>query len=243
MPKKAAKKVSKETEKKAPPQQAGKVGADAPWYVRGDKGFEIKKQIDTAQRLRIEKNAPRFMLKPLEEANIIFVDNIPFFVHEHNVCVQGKWGNYITCTKEIKSCSLDDRGLKSTFTGYLTIIDRREFVRKKDGKVVKDRKVLYPAKGSTIARIEDLRKKHGDLTGCEFRIKRYTKDDPNCGTDFTFVKKVKLTGENATSIDYNKILYPPTQEELASLGFADAVVGRQVEEKAEAQTTELDEVL
>ncbi|MGQ9570671.1 MAG: hypothetical protein ACUVUQ_07480 [Thermodesulfovibrionales bacterium] len=220
-----------------------KVAEEEPWYIRGERGFEVKRQMDIAQKLRVEKSVPRFLLKPGETAVIVFVDSTPFFLFEHNIAVQGKWGNYLTCTKEVRACPVCERGLKSTYTAYLTIIDRREFVRKRDGKTVSDRKVLYPAKGSTIARIEDLRKKHGDLTGCMFEVKRYTKDDPNCGTDFTFIKKVKLTGDNAIPVDYNKVLYPPTAEELHALGFADTVVGRQVEEKAENQIDALDEIL
>jgi hypothetical protein len=259
-----SKKSSKKTEKKktapakggastqggvapAPPEK--ELGND--WYVQGDQGFEIKKRIDVAAKIRKEKSVSRFMLKAEEEADIVFVDSVPFFISEHNVAIDGKWGNYLTCTKEVRVCAVCNKSLKSTFTAYLTIIDRRQFVRKSDGTLVKDRKILYPAKGSTIARIEDLRKKYGSLTGLVFHVKRYTKDDPNCGSDLQYVKKVTLTGDNAKPHDYRKIFYPPTEDELQALGFKEKVVG-QTENKStpsnegnavNQQADKLDEIL
>jgi hypothetical protein len=204
--------------------------------VQGDQGFEVKKRLDAAAKLRKEKSVGRFMLKAEEEADIVFVDSVPFFINEHNVKME-TWGNYLTCTKEVRACSVCNKGLKPTFTAYLTVIDRRTFVRKSDGQTVKDRKILYPAKGSTIARIEDLRKKHGSLAGLMFHVKRYSKDDPNCGTDFTFIKKVQLTGENAKPHDYKKVFYPPSEEELEALGFKDKIYGQKEGEAKPAETS------
>jgi hypothetical protein len=256
-------KSSKKTAKKAAPKATSTKSAapavPAPptekelgndWYVQGDKGFEVKKRIDAANKLRKEKSVSRFMLKAEEEADIIFVDSVPFFINEHNVPIDQKYGNYLTCTKEVRVCAVCNKGLKPTFTAYLTIIDRRQFVRKSDGQLVKDRRILYPAKGSTIARIEDLRKKHGSLAGLMFHVKRYTKDDPNCGSDLQYVKKVTLTGDNAKSHDYKKIFCPPTDAELEALGFKEKVIGATAEEKPAESTTgtvtsadKLDEIL
>ena len=152
--------------------------------------------------------------------------NINVFIWEHNLKIAGRWGNYVTCVKEVRSCPVDESGERSTFTGYLTVIDTREFIRN-DGTKVKNRKILYPAKGSTIKRLEDLIKKHGTLKGMAFKIKRYTKDDPNCGTDFEFIKPVALTKDNAIPVDYNKVLYPPTDAELKAFGFDSNVAGVQ----------------
>jgi hypothetical protein len=230
---KATKKSSKKTEGKKeapkPKEQAEVAGAGAPlkdeWYTQGEQGFEIKKRIDAAAKIRKEKAVSRFMLKAGEEADIVFVDSTPFFISEHNIPINGKYGNFITCTKEVRPCAVCNKGTKPTFTAYLTIIDRRSFPRQSDGQIVKDRKILYPAKGSTIARIEDLRKKHGSLTGLMFHVKRYTKDDPNCGSDLQFVKKVQLTGDNAKPVDYKKVLYPPTDAELEVFGMKEKVYG------------------
>lgn len=196
------------------------------WYKTGAEGFKAKDQQDVAMAMRKERGVPRFMLKAGEEAMVVMVDDPAFFVWEHNLRVNGRWGNYLTCPKEIKVCDTCSTGDKSTYTGYMTCIDLRTFIRK-DGTKVTKRKILYPAKGSTIKRIEDLKKKHGSLKGLVFKIKRYTKDDPNCGTDFEYIKTVTLTGDYATPIDYAKVLALATQEELQALGITSTIAGQQ----------------
>lgn len=196
------------------------------WYKTGEEGFRAKDQIDAANEMRKERGVPRFMLKAGEEAPIVFVDDVPFFIWEHNLEIGNRFGNYVTCVKEHKACDVCATGKKSTYTGYLTCIDLRTFI-KKDGTKVTKRKILYPAKGSTIKRLEHLKKKHGTLAGHVFVVKRFTKDDPNCGTDFDFKKAVNLTGEYAEKINYAKILAPMTPEELAQFGIKSSVVGRQ----------------
>ena len=198
------------------------------WYAKGADGFKVKDQIDAAMAVRKERGVPRFMLKAGEEAIVVFVDEIPFFIWEHNLKIGGRWGNYVTCVKEIRSCPIDDSGERATYTGYLTIIDTRSFI-KSDGTKVQNRKILYPAKGSTIKRLEDLIKKHGSLKGMAFKIKRYSKDDPNCGTDFELLKRVNLTKDNAIPVDYDKVLAPPTLEELVALGFTNNIAGQQTD--------------
>jgi len=198
------------------------------WYSKGADGFKVKDQIDATMAVRKERGVPRFMLKAGEEAIVAFCDSIPFFIWEHNLKIGGRWGNYVTCVKEIRSCPIDDSGERATYTGYLTVIDTREFIRN-DGNKVKNRKILYPAKGSTIKRLEDLMKKYGTLAGRAFKIKRYSKDDPNCGTDFEFLKQVTLKGDNAVPVEYDKILAPPTPEELVALGFTSNIAGQQTD--------------
>lgn len=234
MPKKQTKKSKKtgELAQDAIPEQginsekiASKSDVPKDWFFMGQDGFKVKEQIDTVSQMRKERYAPRFMLKPKESAHVVFVDSNPFFIYEHNLQIGKRWGNYVTCMKEIQTCDTCDSDRKSTYTGYLTVIDRREFINRTTGKKVQNRKVLYPAKGSTIDRIKVLKQKHGDLTGMEFKITRYTKDDPNCGTDFEFTKKYRLSGEQAKPYDYKKVLKPATVEELTSLGIHRNVIG------------------
>ena len=199
------------------------------WFFIGQEGFKVKEQLDTVVQMKKERYAPRFMLKAKESAHVVFVDEgNPFFIYEHNLQIGKRWGNYVTCVKEVQACDVCDSGKKSTYTGYLTVIDRREFINSTTGKKVQNRKVLYPAKGSTIDRIKVLKQKYGDLTGMEFKITRFTGDDPNCGTDFDYTKKYRLSGEQAQPYDYKKVLKPATNEELASLGIHRNVIGEQL---------------
>lgn len=191
------------------------------WFLQGEEGFQRKQSIDQVTKLRKEKGVFRFWLKPDEEGTVVFLDSNPVYVYEHNIKVGKTWGNYFTCVNEIGNqfCPFCDRGDKPVYTAYFSIIDTRQWTRA-DGSVSKNRKILWPAKGSTIKKVHDLIKKHGDLRGKAFTIKRWSPNDPNCGTDFDFVKDVDLTKiEDTQPFDYQKILTPPTPEEYAAVGI------------------------
>ena len=146
-------------------------------------------------------------------------------VYEHNLRIDGRWGNMITCSRETQPCQVCSHfpDSRPTWTAYLTAIDTRTFTRKSDGQEVKNRKVLYPAKGSAIPRLEKLLEKHKSLSGLAFKISRLSDADPNCGSDFEYIGKVDLIkkiGEDALKpIDYMKVLAYPSDEELASIGI------------------------
>lgn len=231
-------------EKKAAPAPAP---AATSWFTRGNEGFERKHKIDEVARMRKEKGVPRFYLKhtpgqrsPEEgkdnEARLVFLDGAGFWVHEHNLKLEGKWGNFFTCTKDFQPCDIcNQMNDKSIFTCYFTVIDTRKFV-KKDGTISKFRKVLFPAKGAAIDVLEGIKKQHGDLRGLVIDVKRTSDRDPNCGRDFSVVLKdgkvarlnpaSKFEGDLSVPYDYMKVLAPPTAEELQAAGVsATTVVG------------------
>ncbi|TAL62089.1 MAG: hypothetical protein EPN88_13810 [Bacteroidetes bacterium] len=207
------------------------------WFKKGpEAGMKEKEKNDTIAKMKKEKSIPRFRLKAGESAKVIFVDDEGFYIYEHNIEMNGYWGNYFTCTKEMSGeCYNCEQGKKPTFTGYYTIIDNRQFTRK-DGTISKNNKILFPAKGTAIKILDDLRKKNGGLVGLAFEIKRYTAEDPNCGINFTLLGKVdiasKLGKENAVPFPYEKVLAPPTDKELEGLGFVPKTVGRNIPEVA-----------
>lgn len=235
-------KEKKETpvEKKQAPAPAG-----PSWFTKGEAGFERKQQQDRFSAMRKEKNAPRFYLKATpgtrpegegkdNEARIVFLDSAGFWIHEHNLRIDNKWGNFFTCTKDFAPCDICNQlNEKSTYTCYYTVIDTRKFV-KKDGTVSKFRKVMFPAKGAAIDVIESLKKQHGDLRGLVVDVKRMNDRDPNCGRDFSVVLKdgkvarvnptTKFEGELSAPFDYVKILAPPSAEELSLAGCSSTTV-------------------
>lgn len=222
MPKKKEVKKSVVVEKKVKE-------VDKKWFTDGKDSFEKKDQLDVAAKMRKEKFASRFLIKPDEEAVVVFVDERAFAINEH-VRWTGKMTQYVTCCKDFDPpCPICDAGEHSMFTVYFTVIDTRKFTRK-DNTEVKNRKVLIPIKGSAIKRLRELQKEKGSLTGLAVKIKRYTKDEPNCGSDFKALKKIDLVknfGKDADKpLEYEKILAKPTDEEYASLGFGNtSVVG------------------
>lgn len=205
------------------------------WFKLGEEGLKEKEKQDMLAQIRKEKAVGRFWLKAGEEANIVFVDDVGFYVKTHQLQIDGSWSNFITCIRDFAPCPICNSGKKSTTTCYYTVIDTREIILK-DGTKSKNRKVLFPAKGSAINILADMKKKYGSLVGLAFKVKRYSDQSPNCGDFFELIskKRVDLTkfGADANKpIDYIKVLAPPTEDELKSLGFGVTILGEEVEEQ------------
>lgn len=201
----------------------------AKWFRTGDEAVAEKTRLDNYAKMRKEKSIPRFRLAAGEKAKVVFVDDIIFAIREHNLQVGGRWGNYVTCTKPfVGSCPIcDDPHIEfsrksAPLTAYFTIIDTREFTNKNTGTKSKNKKILYPAKGSAITILKKLKEKNGSLVGVAFEIERFSAEDPNCGIGFDKLGKVSLAqkfGREATvPIDYEKVLAPATKDELLTLG-------------------------
>jgi len=199
------------------------------WFKIGKEGFEEKKKMDSVAEMKREKYAPRFRLRPEESAKIVFLDSDGFYIKEHNLEIGGKWGNFVTCVSDFQPCPVCQRGERPTYTAYYTIIDTRK-ITTSDGKTLKNRKVLLPLKGSAINIFEDIKKKYKNLRGMVFEVKRYTAQDPNCGSYFERIGRANLSRlEDSEPFDYEKILAPPTKEELQAMGYDSVIVGSEEE--------------
>ena len=201
------------------------------WFATGEQGMEKKVQQDAVAQMKRERYAPRFRLNQGEDGDVIFIDSKGFYIHEHNLKIGGRWGNFVTCTQEFAPCPVCEQGHKPTYTAYYTVIDTREFTLQKGpnaGKKVKNRRVLFPAKGATINIVRDYNKKFKGLEGRKFNMKRIGEKDPNCGRDVTAKGKVKLDKvpkEDRTPMEYEKILGPMSDKELEEMGFTSAILG------------------
>jgi hypothetical protein len=78
--------------------------------------------------------------------------------------------------------------------------------------------------------IADLKKKYNSLIGLAVKVKRYGQKSPNCGDYFEVISDkriaLKSLGADADVVyNYEKILAPPTPEELDTLGFGNRALG------------------
>jgi len=221
------------------------------WFKTGSDGYEEKKKLDAIATTRKERGVPRFRIAKGEEADIVFVDSAPFFIHEH-VIWTGNSNLYLTCTKDFQPCAVcehDER--RPIFTAYLTVIDTREFTRKSDGKITKNRRILFPAKGPSMERIKSLVAANGgDITGLMVKAKRYGDKEPNCGSDFLVLndgKRVDVADSFEKDFDkpfeYRKLMAPATEEELANLGYRNPVKGSSSDLATDAEETNLTALL
>jgi len=204
------------------------------WFKVGQDGLQEKLSMDTANQIRASKTAPRFWLRMGEEAVIVFVDDLGFYVKSHQLNIGGSWNNFVTCIADLQPCPICNSGNRPTLVGYYTVIDTRELVLK-DGTKVKNRRVLFPAKNIAINMIADLKKKYNSLVGLAVKVKRYGQKSPNCGDYFEVIsdKRIALKSlgnEADTPYNYEKLLAPPTPEELQMLGFGQNALGEVIED-------------
>jgi hypothetical protein len=199
------------------------------WFKIGQEGLQEKLSMDSANQIRASKNAPRFWLRVGEEAVIVFVDDTGFYAKTHQLNIAGSWNNFVTCTADFQPCPVCNSGDRPSLIGYYTVIDTRE-IQFKDGTRAKNRRVLFPAKNVAINMIADLKKKYNSLIGLAVKVKRYGQKSPNCGDYFEVISDkriaLKSLGADADVVyNYEKILAPPTPEELDTLGFGNRALG------------------
>ena len=192
------------------------------WFKKGIEGLNEKKKLDKVAELRKEKNVPRFWLKKNERAKIIFLDDEGFYCYVHQLNINGRWDNFVTCPGETRPCPICESGDRPTFCAHYSVIDLRSYT-KQDGTQVKYSKKILPAKSSAIHRLYDLKKKHGSLVGMLVEVIRY-ENDPNCGGTFEVLGKVKgfekkFSKDDRTPFNLEKILQPPTPQEFRDLGY------------------------
>ena len=222
-----------EEPKKGKSSPAAKSKPDGKWFQTGKEGFDTKKKRDAAAKIAREMGVGRFFLqneKGKDEAEIVFLDNPAFFIKEHAKFVKGEMPKYYTCTMDFGPCvhcATDEK--KPGFVCYGTVIDTRSY-EDKEGKVHKNERRLFGAKGEAIAMIEDLIAKHKDLRGLKFRVKRYGDKSPACGNSFEKIGKVDLAKaikdpKDAKPFDYEKILRPLSEDELTDLGYGGYIAG------------------
>ena len=215
------------------------------WYKTGEEARKALEKAEQISQLLREKNVPRFRLRKDEKADVIFVDDKGFWCEIHIVKIGNRWVE-LTCSSGIRACPICMRETRRPLgVTFFTVIDLRQYT-KRDGTVVKYSKVLLPARRTLAKQIFEFKEKYGSLRGLRFTLKRYTDNDPACGIivgeahrDATGkLKRYNISAlgkEYATPFDYEKVLAPPTDEELRVLGFDIAVVGDTPLEESEEE--------
>ena len=142
------------------------------WYTRG---YE---NIPKPSGGRLFYN--RVYLKYGESRDVIFVDDDPFRIWEHNWRGENKWKNWCTCKGDgCQSCAAK---MKRYFIGYYTVVDTSEWTDKKGVKHQFEMSFLC-AKSTSLATIgaevdlsNDPQIGRDGLKGSMYRLKRSTKE-------------------------------------------------------------------
>ena len=164
------------------------------WYKTGYDGINQEEQ-----RLAQLGGPPRLWMPAGSTREIVFVDNEPVQIYEHNWKANGSWKNWATCLRGIEDeCpGCDVLGENNRyFVGIYTVVDTSEWTDRRGNKHQFEINLL-PAK---LKSLKKFRRKSGErieaggtgLAGCLYRLARDSKDDPSIGGEAEFVREVEM---------------------------------------------------
>jgi len=141
----------------------------------------------------------RFGLKEGMEGRITFVDGLLgadgmvdyFLYYEHHLMLNGSWGHFYTCIKDMEPCPICGANDSPALVGAFTVIDHTPYTSKK-GVVYVDMPKLFIAKPTTLKQLQILGGKRGGLAGCTFDVVRSGDKSPGVGSMFDFIEKQEI---------------------------------------------------
>ena len=191
--------------------------------LQEQRGYDAfaKKEEEFEERQKSFVN--RFWLPPEKSAKIVFLDDNPVILDEHQVKLNGRWNNFFTCLRQLgQNCPLcDELDNRPATTGFYTIIDTSEWTDSRGNKHVNEKKLFAP-KFKTLQMLKRLSKKRGSLQGCVFDVYRTSADSYNVGDVFDYEGKldeeqIKKLNKDIAPFDYAEILKPLPASDLLRL--------------------------
>jgi len=199
------------------------VSNDFSKLLQEQRGYDVfaKKEEEYEERQKSFVN--RFWLPPEKSAKIVFLDDNPVILDEHQVKLNGRWNNFFTCLRQLgQNCPLcDELDNRPATTGFYTIIDTSEWTDSRGNKHVNEKKLFAP-KFKTLQMLKRLSKKRGSLQGCVFDVYRTSADSYNVGDVFDYEGKldeeqIKKLNKDIAPFDYAEILKPLPASDLLRL--------------------------
>jgi len=185
------------------------------WYHKevSDKFFEKDKaRREAAAKAMAAQSIRRIYVKEGDVRRIIFMDENPWGIEEHDVSINGSWYNYFTCLGEEEEsskcpiCVYSEQGLiksKIYRVAFLTVLDATGYVSKQSGELVRYRPYLFPMKSAAYELIMSKKRDVGSLVGAVFDCKRVGAMSPAVGNVFDYVGHIEdLKDEELYHYDY-----------------------------------------
>jgi len=200
-------------------------------YLKKGKSASTEVTKATAQaEERKAGNFWRFWLKEDTEAKITFldgdlledgtIDGVVF--HEHNVKLNGNYGNFYICINEFEACPLCEQGDNPAFCAAFTIIDHRTY-KDREGKEHKNQTRLFVCKLDTYKMLQKIATKRGGLAGASFDVSRTGDKSSNVGNMFDFIIKKPVATVfkkyDTEVIDYEEAMPYKDGKTMRALGF------------------------
>lgn len=197
-----------------------------------------KEGMDWAQndKAYVSRGPSRFFLNPGQSATLVFLDSEGFFLREHNVKINGKWGNHFTCIRDFARCGLcagqsgKHPGSAAFPIAAFSAINLTGYI-KDDGTAVKNYRQLVTLNKTVVEKFfrKMQEKANGDCKLWAVRFTRDSKNEAQTGEDIEFIKPVPyselikirpsdVTPEAFTSpFPYEEIFALKTPEELDAI--------------------------
>lgn len=138
----------------------------------------------------------RFWIPPGKGPNnlVILVPKLLYY-WEHNLRINGKRGHYAYCFGKgpQDGCLVHGelRGERAAYTGALGAINMTGFTSNRTGREYPHNPIILGPKGADVKKFNNWLEDHeGDLSYCEFRVRRSdAKNTSSIGDDWQFVKR------------------------------------------------------
>jgi hypothetical protein len=184
------------------------------WYVKGND----KEKREQMRKEAHEATVMRFWLKKDESADIIFLDDEPFCVHEYTVKINNQFKQY-TCSGDDSPMSV--AGVRKTYVEYYNVLDLRKYTNREGKEVSYTRKAL-PVKGDAIDILNRRREEcKGSLKFVKFKVSRFGDKSVNCGNDWQIQGKVPESkipqDDKVRRYRFEEVLAPPSEQKQEAI--------------------------
>ena len=163
------------------------------WFQKGYGGLkEEEERIAT-------KYGPQHFWMPVNESKVlVFLDNEPACIHEHNPKMNGSWKNWVTCIRDVypddpACCETLGADYQRYYVGYFTVIDCTKWQDKK-GNTYQFETKLYGAKLKTLKLLQTKTQEDwgGSMAGKVIKVRRTSDKDASVGNDFTLDREADM---------------------------------------------------
>jgi hypothetical protein len=155
------------------------------WYEQGFDG------VDQEQRRLEEMQGPgRIWIPAGVSKDLVFIDDDPMCLHEHNPKMNGSYRNWFTCLQgvsdEVVCCQV--LGPNSRYyCGYVTVVDCTEWKDKKGNSHQFEMRLLQ-LKLKSLKKLRRKKEDKGALVGTMWRFTREDDSAPICGDDWEHLR-------------------------------------------------------
>jgi len=159
------------------------------WYEQGFDGIN-----EEERRLDDQQGPHRLWMPGGTSKEVVYVDDEPVCIHEHNPKMSGNYRNWMTCLQgvydEVVCCQ--KLGPNSRYyCGYVTVVDCSEW-KDNRGNMHQYEMRLLQFKLRSLKKFRRKKEDRGAMAGTMWRLTREDNNAPTCGDDWDFIRDVDM---------------------------------------------------